>query len=846
MYKRDSNNISDILFRIINLALPLVLFNLGYYVYVTTREILLSNARIGDFRNLAIKDYIAEIILISISLIVVDFLIVKITKKPFISNLVFLITPIILILSNFEKISNEVYKLLDNHFEYLQIIVSFAHSYYEPEAKTLLLLIVIVLMLIFSLILTTCRKRINPSVLVVIFSPFLVWCFIIRTMPSAMILSLLVGYWLIILIYSYLFSVERTTIVLSDKKDESKIFFRSVVIILVFSIVLGGIYPFFNNRLKLFDTLNSKVTKVVNPENIQKLAKNIKELFQGETEITGELGVSEGYLGLVDEVLLGDEDVINVYSKENHSKFYIRAFIASNYKGDRWEKTDRSNINEYLSNKEDSINLTDIHNMSFNIFQGLYNNEDAPKELKYIKNQVSLNNLSLDIKYDYYPYYIKIKQLDNPYDDELSIATNNYEKKYDTFIYDEKNLYKKDYEISEYIKDESLIKKMDLYEKYVYDNYLDSFVSEYFEKVFEEVVIEYEGEKYYPGKDKDLHKKIGIKPFIDYVLAFYNKQYTYTLKPGKLEEGEDFIDKFLFDTKKGYCMHFASASTMIFRKMGIPARYVEGYLVDLKGGKNNIVKSKNAHAWVEVYEPGIGWVPVETTLTYIGKDNEEQKEPSSSEPQTKPNDKEEQGETQKVTQEEQKETNENIVDKEESDQNIKEEGSKILDILKILLNIIKIILLVIAIILILFLSYRQINKQINKIIYKKLKKDKTKDFKILIKKDYLEIKYLLEYYARIKNLKVEKFCHLDELKNISELLFIESGKMYEKNDKKSSYDIEELFYIIQETLYSKHIIKEEKQLKIREFKLEVLKKVFPELKFKDKIKLSCIHKKNRL
>ena len=78
--------------------------------------------------------------------------------------------------------------------------------------------------------------------------------------------------------------------------------------------------------------------------------------------------------------------------------------------------------------------------MSFNIFQGLYNNEDAPKELKYIKNQVSLNTLSLDIKYDYYPYYIKIKQLDNPYDDELSIATNNYEKKFDTFIYDEKNL----------------------------------------------------------------------------------------------------------------------------------------------------------------------------------------------------------------------------------------------------------------------------------------------------------------------------------------------------------------------------------------------------------------------
>lgn len=52
------------------------------------------------------------------------------------------------------------------------------------------------------------------------------------------------------------------------------------------------------------------------------------------------------------------------------------------------------------------------------------------------------------------------------------------------------------------------------------------------------------------------------------------------MEPGKLKNGEDFVNKFLNETKKGYCTHFASAAVLMFRYMGIPARYVEGYVCD--------------------------------------------------------------------------------------------------------------------------------------------------------------------------------------------------------------------------------------------------------------------------
>ncbi len=100
---------------------------------------------------------------------------------------------------------------------------------------------------------------------------------------------------------------------------------------------------------------------------------------------------------------------------------------------------------------------------------------------------------------------------------------------------------------------------------------------------------------------------------------------TYTLKPGKLPEGKEFVEYFLFESKEGYCTYFATAGVMLLRAAGVPARYVEGYRFNpyeqtpcldasvTNGERAVYVLDSSAHAWVQIYLDGIGWVDMEMT-----------------------------------------------------------------------------------------------------------------------------------------------------------------------------------------------------------------------------------------
>ncbi len=124
------------------------------------------------------------------------------------------------------------------------------------------------------------------------------------------------------------------------------------------------------------------------------------------------------------------------------------------------------------------------------------------------------------------------------------------------------------------------------------------------------------------------------------VIRYYQDEIPYTYRPGATPWRQDFVNYFLEKNKKGYCAHFASAATLIFRYCGIPARYVEGYAIDADEiseegkvladekyedyydgyseiGKTGVVSQNvtdaDAHAWVEIYMDGKGWTPIEVT-----------------------------------------------------------------------------------------------------------------------------------------------------------------------------------------------------------------------------------------
>lgn len=94
---------------------------------------------------------------------------------------------------------------------------------------------------------------------------------------------------------------------------------------------------------------------------------------------------------------------------------------------------------------------------------------------------------------------------------------------------------------------------------------------------------------------------------------FHSEPFFYTLVPPEL--GRHSVDEFLFESRRGFCEHYASAFVFLMRAAGIPARVVTGY----QGGEMNplsdylIVRQSEAHAWAEVWQPGQGWLRVDPT-----------------------------------------------------------------------------------------------------------------------------------------------------------------------------------------------------------------------------------------
>ena len=100
---------------------------------------------------------------------------------------------------------------------------------------------------------------------------------------------------------------------------------------------------------------------------------------------------------------------------------------------------------------------------------------------------------------------------------------------------------------------------------------------------------------------------------INQALQFYNQQFYYTLTPPSL--GNDPVAEFLFDTKRGFCGHFASSFAILMRAAHIPARLVAGYQGGMynKVGDFYTIRQADAHVWTEVWLDNSGWVRIDPT-----------------------------------------------------------------------------------------------------------------------------------------------------------------------------------------------------------------------------------------
>ncbi len=136
------------------------------------------------------------------------------------------------------------------------------------------------------------------------------------------------------------------------------------------------------------------------------------------------------------------------------------------------------------------------------------------------------------------------------------------------------------------------------YRKFVYANYLD--VPESTKTVLEKLI-----------KENGISGS-GIR-LIESVQKYVQGAAKYNLNAAPYPAGVDQVVHFLTVAKEGVCQQYAASATLIFRILGIPARYTVGYRTMAEAGVVSDVMSSQAHAWVEVYLDGVGWVMVEVT-----------------------------------------------------------------------------------------------------------------------------------------------------------------------------------------------------------------------------------------
>ncbi len=359
---------------------------------------------------------------------------------------------------------------------------------------------------------------------------------------------------------------------------------------------------------------------------------------------------------------------IKVHPSETVTPFYLRAFTAGEYDNDKWSPLtkdyyEKDNIwNRFKREKfypqlcaEYSM-LTDINTELLQI--SIKNKGINPNiflcEYRAVADEINVID-ELSFAYDNafefstlggVENYSQKAVIGNLRSDEQIIVeqgtyNNDYSKimKYGSFV-TVSELTQQFYYTDTAESAERFRNNEKLYREFVMDSYcrypssIENWLPENFDSDIDEIMYDCSGVKYDSELDdyyleynfdgsynpkliQDYNDKV-----IEYIRNTIQSNTEYSLVPGKTPDDRELVEYFMNENKKGYCVHYATAGTLMLRRAGIPSRYVEGYFVsDYDLSRKNSqgysgIADSNAHAWTEVYYPLIGWQAVDFTPYY--------------------------------------------------------------------------------------------------------------------------------------------------------------------------------------------------------------------------------------
>lgn len=269
---------------------------------------------------------------------------------------------------------------------------------------------------------------------------------------------------------------------------------------------------------------------------------------------------------------------------------YLKGYVGSIYDGKSWNEH-----NNMIYNNKELFNNSRSRPQDF-----LYNSISRLNESSDKNYNLNIEACFRNARYNYTPY------------NSLPNGEVNYINDTIIDLADKKNY---SFKISEnqnfnrFLKQNNFSDSMlEGYEEFVYENYLEVPNNNEINQLYNEFI-----------KDD---VSVDIYNQLNNIKKILSENAEYTLEPGKTPSGRDFVNYFLTENHKGYCVHFATSGVILARMSGIPARYAEGYVLTeddfndenltLNGYKIEI-KDNRAHAWAEVYLKDFGWIPFEFT-----------------------------------------------------------------------------------------------------------------------------------------------------------------------------------------------------------------------------------------
>ena len=313
-------------------------------------------------------------------------------------------------------------------------------------------------------------------------------------------------------------------------------------------------------------------------------------------------GVSGGRLSKGSAVMPTNETVLKVrYTPYDYTPVYLKAFTGKDYRGDLWTQAGDDLPDDGLMFESVQSRMENYAKASADERRGEGSGQG--------RGIMEVEKVDHKDRYEYHPYYTGIAA-----PDELEKEMN--------YVYDPDTDQTNVVITYAYYPDVDEATGVD---GEVSDVYLDVPQS------CRDAVASVCEEAGFAGTEEEIAAQ---------VVEFFRDNYSYTLRPGFYFGDPDYITHFLLESKKGYCTHFASAGTMLLRQMGIHARYVEGYAFSyysvvetgelVEGaeysdyydgyapfGETALIElnipDAYAHAWVEIYVDGKGWVVVDPT-----------------------------------------------------------------------------------------------------------------------------------------------------------------------------------------------------------------------------------------